>query len=163
MNALAVRLAVAVVILFFAWKQSVLSVVWPPQPTAVDADVPKPDPVLLAWAEPLRPVLPKMLPSDRKYLANLYDAMAFVLVRDRDRDDPIVSSTDKFASFHSGTLRLAIDKASVGKYPGLAQAIDQTFAAAAGVEIRPLDRDTSTKLIAACQVLSYVFAVKRDE
>ena len=163
MNALAVRLAVAVVILFFAWKESILSVVWPPQPTAVDADVPKPDPVLLAWAEPLRPVLPKMLPSDRKYLANLYDAMAFVLVRDRDRDDPIVSSTDKFASFHTGSLRLAIDKASVGRYPGLAQAIDQTFLAAAGPEIRPLDRDTSAKLIAACQVLSYVFAVKRDE
>jgi hypothetical protein len=163
MNSLAVRLAVAAVILLFAWKQSVLSVVWPPQPTAVDADVPKPDAILMAWAEPLRPILPKMLPADRKYLANLYDAMAFVLARDRDRDDPIVSSTDKFASFHAGTLRLAIDKASVGKYPGLAQAIDQTFLAAAGAEIRPLDRDTSTKLIAACQVLSYVFAVKRDE
>lgn len=156
------RWIVAVVILLFSWKGADVEFPWPPaRPAKVTSSRPGDD--VMAWATPVRPILPKMIVSDRVYLANLYDAMAFVLVRDRDRDDPIVSSTDKFASFHAGTLRLAIDKASVGKYPGLAAAIDQTFLAAAGAEIRPLDRDTSTKLIAACQVLSYVFAVKRDE
>jgi hypothetical protein len=165
MTSTALRLAVAVVILVFAWKGSVLDIQWPPPstPAVVDNPVPVPDPALRAWAEPLRPILPKMLAGDRQYLSSLYDAMTFVVLRDGQRDDPIISTTQKFADFHSGSLRLAIDKAKVGQYPGLDRAIDQVFVSAAGADMKAIDADTRTKLSAACQVLSWAFSIKRDD
>ena len=161
MTSTVMRLAVAVVILVFAWRGGVIDIPWPP--ATVEKPAPTPDPTLLAWAEPLRPVLPKMLAGDRHYMANFYDAMSFVLLRDGQRDTPIVSTTDKLASFHANTLRLAIDKDKVGKYDGLDRAIDSVFMAAAGPEVKTLDQDTRTKVIAACQVLSWAFAIKNDE
>jgi hypothetical protein len=85
--------------------------------------------------------------------------MAFVLLRDGDRDKPIIGNTDQFAVFHAGTLNLAIEKANVGKYPGLDRAIDMTFFNAAGAESAVIDADRRTKLVAACGVLSWVFRV----
>lgn len=157
-----VRYIVAVVLLLFAWKGSELSTPWPPAP-ATNVDTPKPSPELLRLAEPLRPILPRMLPKDRTYLASLYDALAYVLIRDGQREKPIVSSTEAFANFHAGTLRLAIDKAKVGQYPGLAEAIDQVYVAALGAEVRELSRADRENLIAACGLLSWSFGVNRDE
>lgn len=157
-----VRFAVAVVLLIFAWKGAELSLPWPPAdtPTTVNRPAPpKPAASMLAWAEPLRPILPSMTPTDRRYLASLYDAMAFVLLRDGERDQPIVSTTDKFAEFHSGTLRLAVDRKDVGKYSGLGEAIDQTFIAAIGVDAKGLDAETRARVVAACGVLSWVFSI----
>lgn len=162
MNSTSLRLAVAAVILVFAWKGSVLDVVWPPPPATV-IDGPAPDARLLKWAEPLKPIVPTMLPADRLYLASLYDAMSFVMLRDGQRDPPIVSTTEKFANFHAGSLRLAIDKANVGKYPGLDAAIDEVFVQAGGPEVKAIDQDTRDALIAACQVLSWTFGIHRDE
>lgn len=162
MNSTALRLSVAAVILAFAWKGSVLDVVWPPPPATV-IDGPAPDARLLKWAEGVVPIAKTMLPVDRIYLSNLYDAMSFVLLRDGQRDAPIVSTTEKFAKFHSGSLRLAIDKESVGKYPGLDAAIDEVFAQAGGPEVKAIDQDTRDALIAACQVLSWTFGIHRDE
>lgn len=155
------RHIVAVVLLVFAWKGSSLNLDWPPAPHT-RITVPTPEAELLAWAEPMRAVLPKMLLKDRQYLASFYDAMAFVLIRDAGRDTPIVGSTDAFAAFHAGSLQMAIDKEAVGKYPGLGAAIDQTFINAIGADIRPLDKDTRTRLTAACGVLSWVLSVHGD-
>jgi hypothetical protein len=164
MNATVARFSVAVVILLFAWKGSTLDIPWPPKSaTPVNTPVPAPEERLRAWAEPLRPILPAIMPHDRAYLSSLYDAMSFVLLRDGQRDEPIVSTTDKLASFHANSLRLAIDKDKVGKYDGLDGAIDAVFMAAAGPEVKPLDKDTRTKVVAACQVLSWAFAIKKDE
>lgn len=157
-----VRYIVAVVLLLFAWKGSELSTPWPPAP-ATSVDTPKPAPELLELAKPLKPILPRMLPKDRVYLASLYDALAYVILRDADREKPIVSSTEAFANFHAGTLRLAIDKAKVGQYPGLAEAIDQVFVAALGADVRELDKAGRERLIAACGVLSWSFGIGRDE
>jgi len=156
------RYLVAVMILAFAWKGNELTVLWPPAPLT-QIDTPKPEARLLAWAEPLRPILSRMLPKDRLYLASLYDAMAFVLMRDGDRERPIVGTTEQFANFHAGTLKLAIDKASVGKYDGLAEAIDLVYVNALGADIRALDKDSRVKLIAACGVLSWTFGIGRNE
>ena len=152
----------AVMILAFAWKGSELAISWPPAPLT-QIDTPKPEARLLAWAEPLRPILPRMLPKDRLYLASLYDAMAFVLMRDGDRERPIVGTTEQFANFHAGTLKLAIDKASVGKYEGLGEAIDLVYVSALGPDIRAIDKDSRVKLIAACGVLSWTFGIGRNE
>lgn len=155
------RHIVAVVLLVFAWKGSSIKMDWPPAPHTNIA-TPRPDPAILAWATPLKDVVPKMLPNDRQYLANFYDAMAFVLLRDASRETPIVGTTDAFAAFHAGSLQMAIDKANVGKYPGLAEAIDETFVNAVGAESKVLDADSRTKLTAACGVLSWVFSVHGD-
>lgn len=159
---LEVRHIVAVVLLFFAWKGSTLKIDWPPAPHT-NIDSPAPDKALLAWADPVRKKVNSMLPGDRQYMASFYDSLAFILLRDKGRDVPIIGTTEQFANFHAGSLQAAIDKAKVGKYPGLGEAIDETFVNAIGADIRRLDDESRTKLTAACGVLSYVFAVKRDE
>lgn len=151
----------AAVLLVFAWNGSLVRLPWPPAetPTAV---VPKPDQSIMAWAEPLRPVLPRMLPADREYLSRFYDAMSFILIRDGNRDEPILGTTDKFVVFHAGSLKAAIDKAKVGQYPGLGEAIDLTFVNALGADARALSPEDRTKLTAACSVLAYAFKVGGD-
>lgn len=156
------RFVVAAVLIVFAWKGSDLSLYWPPVPHT-EIKTPQPGPELMRWAAPLRAILPKMLPDDRKYLASFYDAMAFVLIRDGEREMPIIGSTDQFANFHAGSLRLAIDRASVGKYPGLAEAIDETFVNANGPEIKKIDSETRARLVSACGALAYSFGIHRDE
>jgi hypothetical protein len=155
------RFIVAAVVLFFAWKGSVLDISWPPAPVAA-ITVPKPDPEILKWADQLQPLLPRMLPADRAYLSSFYDAMAYVLMRDGDRDKPIVGDTEQFAMFHAGSLQLAIEKANVGKYPGLDRAIDTTFFNAAGADSTPIDKDRRSRLVAACGVLSWAFAIHHE-
>jgi hypothetical protein len=155
------RWIVAAVLIFFAWKGSDLSMPWPPAPHE-NITTPQPDAELLKWAEPLRPILPKMLPKDRQYLAAFYDAMAFVLIRDRQRELPIIGSTEQFANFHGGSLRLAIDKANVGKYPGLAEAIDETFINACGAEVQKIDEKVGSRLVAACGVLSWSLGIGHE-
>lgn len=152
----------AAVLLVFAWKGSELTTIWPPAPLTT-VDTPKPSPDLLKLAEPLKPILPRMLPKDRQYLATLYDAMAYVLIRDGEREKPIIGSSDQFAAFHAGTLKLAVDKAAVGKYPGLAEAIDNVYVNALGADVRELSVDDRRALIAACGVLSWSFGMGRDE
>jgi hypothetical protein len=159
---LPVRYIVAVVLLVFAWKGSSLDISWPPEPFQT-INGPEPDAKLMKWAEPLRDIVPKMLPADRQYLANFYDAMAFVLLKDGDRDPPIVSTSDQFVVFHANSLRLAIEREKVGKYPGLGEAIDEVFFNAAGAESKAIDSDTRSILVAACGVLSWSFAIHRDE
>ena len=156
------RYIVAAVLLVFAWKGSELTALWPPAPLTT-VDTPKPSPELLKLAEPLKPILPRMLPKDRQYLATLYDAMVYVLIRDGEREKPIIGSNDQFAAFHAGTLKLAIDKAAVGKYPGLAEAVDNVYVNALGADVRELSVDDRRALIAACGVLSWSFGMGRDE
>ena len=154
------RILVAVFLLAFAWNGSSLNMEWPPRGGIV---IPKPEPVLMKWAEPLRPLLPKMMVADRQYLSAFYDALSFVLLRDSKRANPVVKTTADFVGFHAGSLQLAIDKENVGKYPGLGGAIDEVIVNAIGAEQRALTADDRTKLIAGCSVLSYAFRVGSDE
>lgn len=156
------RYALVVILLFFSWKGVSLDLSWPPEGGKSHTFV-KPDQQYLEWAAGVRPIAAKMLPSDRIYLANMYDAMKFILLRDFDREKPIVATTDDFIAFHSASLRLSIDKQSVGKYPGLAEAIDQTFIAALGADQKRLDKDHEQRLVAACSALSYILEIGRDE
>ena len=156
------RWIVAVVLLFFAWKGSDLSMYWP-QPPSTTLKTPRPDAEMLQWAAPLKPILPKMLPHDRQYLAAMYDAMAFVLSRDADRETPIIGTTEQLASFHGGSLRLTIDKANVGKYPGLAEAIDETFVIACGADVQKMDARLRSRAVGVCGVLAWTLSVGTDE
>jgi hypothetical protein len=151
------RYIVAAMLLFFAWKGAVLEMEWPPSPAKVLA--PAPPPESLKWATSLRPIASKMTPRDRAYLANFYEAIAFVLLRDGDRPTPIITDTNKFEAFHAGSLDLAIDRKDVGKYDGLGPAIDEVFVAANGADIKTLDADARGKMVAACGVLSWTFTI----
>lgn len=151
----------AAVLLLFAWKDSFVSISWPPKGIA-SVESPKPDRELLKWADEVGKVAPKMLPGDRQHLAAFYDAMAFVLLRDGDRSQPIISDTDKFVAFHAGSLNLAIEKKNVGKYPGLDKAIDYAFFSAIGPESSSMDRDKRNALVAACGVLSWAFGIHHE-
>lgn len=152
------RYVAVAALLIFAWRGDTVDLEWPPDGSSVT--IPRPDPVLLAWTDKVKPIAAGMLPKDREYLANLYDAMGFVLLRDSGRgDDAIISTTSKFAGFHESTLRLAIDRKAVGKYPGLAEAIDSTFMRAIGDDQRAIEGDDRTKLIGACNALAWTFKI----
>jgi hypothetical protein len=157
---------VAAVILFFAWRGGELGMKWPrplAAPWAAAAVAAKPTAEQLAWASDLKAILPKMLPGDREYLAAFYDATKFVLTQDGERSTPIIGDTDKFTVFHAGSLQLAIQKKNVGKYPGLDKAIDAVFLAAAGADVKAIDKATGEKLIAACNVLAHAFRINGNE
>lgn len=156
------RYVVAALLLVFAWKGSSLTIPWPPAP-ATTVVIPKPDNVLLEWVEPLKPILPKMLVKDREYLASFYDAMSFVLIRDASREKPVVKTTGDFVAFHAGSLQLAIDRANVGKYPGLGEAIDLSIVNALGGDVRALSDEDRVRLTAVCSTLAYAFKVGTNE
>ena len=156
------RYVVAALLLVFAWKGSSLTIPWPPAP-ATNVVIPKPDNVLLEWVEPLKPILPKMLVKDREYLASFYDAMSFVLIRDAGRERPVVKTTSDFVTFHAGSLQLAIDRANVGKYPGLGEAIDLSIVNALGGDARALSDEDRVRLTAVCSTLAYAFKVGTNE
>lgn len=156
------RYIVAGALLAFAWKGGSLDVKWPlPPQTAVVAE--KPAAEQIKWAGDLKSILPRMLPADREYLANFYDAMEYVLKQDGERSTPIIGDTDKFAQFHAGSLNLAIQKKNVGKYPGLDKAIDAVFFAAAGADTATVDAAKRQQLMDACGVLKWCFKVNGNE
>jgi len=156
------RYIVAVVLLAFAWKGGTLNVKWP-QPPQTTVTTAKPSAEQLKWAGDLKPILPRMLPADREYLASFYDAMEYVLKQDGERSTPIIGDTDKFTQFHAGSLQLAIQRKNVGKYPGLDNAIDAVFLEAGGADPVALDAAKRQRLIDACGVLRYRFKVGGDE
>lgn len=155
------RYIVAAALLWFVWKGQEMTIPWPQAPQ-VTVEATKPPADEMAWAEQLRPILPKMLPADRQYLASFYDAMKFVIRQDGERSSPIVGDTEKFTVLHAGSLQLAIERKKVGKYPGLDVAIDSVFSAACGADVSAVNPDRRKKLIAACNVLSYALAVKHE-
>lgn len=156
------RYVVAALLLVFAWKGSNITLEWPPAPTPAVV-IPRPANVLVEWVAPLKPILSRMLVKDREYLASFYDALSFVLIRDAGREKPIVKTTSDFVAFHAGSLQLAIDKASVGKYPGLGEAIDLSIINALGADARALSDEDRVKLTAVCSTLAYAFKVGADE
>lgn len=155
------RYIVAAVLLVFAWKGHTVEMKWPEFGKTVSAVEPTPD--QKAWVADVRAITPKMLPGDREYLANLYDAMRQIMANDTKREAPIVASTEAFSLYHSGTLDAAIDLEKVGKYPGLDVAIDKVFFTALKTDdpraLTAADRQTIDD---ALSVLVYTFKVGND-
>lgn len=104
-----------------------------------------------------------MLPHDRKYLSAFYDAMAFVLIKDGQRQHPIIETTDHFHNFHSGSIRLSTDSVCLGRYDGLLEASQESFVNAVGPQSSTVDDSVRVGLVAACGVLSYVTEIHREE
>jgi hypothetical protein len=145
-------------LLFFAWRGTTMRMEWPPAGVVV-AQESRPDAKAMKWAADVRKIASKMTPKDRLYLANFYKALGFILRRDADRDQPILGDTTRFEQFHGGSLEAAIDRKDVGKYDGLGAAIDETFIAAAGAGVQQVTPEVREKLLAACSVLSWTFAI----
>lgn len=90
--------------------------------------------------------------KDRQYVADLYLGIANVLTIDKDKK---ISDTDRFRTFHTGCLRMAIPADKVGKYQGLDEFIESTFAQELGTsEVLPVDESTKAKLISACKKIA---------
>ena len=149
------RFFVAAVLLWFAWKGDTLDLPWPPK--GGGRNIVRPDPTTLAWVEDVD--VNRMLPKDRLYLSDLYDAMAWVVLRDKLLSKPVLKTSEDFVTFHAGTLQLAIDRGNVGKHPGLAQQVDQVFVDCLGDEVITLGDDEHDMLVAACNALAWRFAI----
>lgn len=157
-----VRFIIVAVLLFFAWKGSVLDLEWPPA-ASKQRVISKPSAEVLKFAEPIRDVLPRMTHTDRLFLSSFYDATAFILFRDAQRSTPLITDTEKFAAFHAGSLQLAVDRKDVGKYDGLGAAIDEVFVNAVGPEVKQMTPDVRDRLVAACGLLAWSFGIQSDE
>lgn len=156
-----VRYVVAAVLVFFAWNGVRFDMTWPPKSLS-EPTIVVPSESQLAWAEPLKAILPKMLPEDRQYLSAFYDALGFVVYQDGSRSSPAITTSDQFVQLHAGSLNLAIQKKNVGKYPGLDRAIDQTFLAACGPESESLTKESRMTLVSACNTLAWVFRIHHE-
>lgn len=152
------RLIVAGVLLAFAWKGNEVTLMWPTTPTPL-VSTPQPSPEVMALAGPVKPFLARMTPKDRVYLSNFYEAVGYVLLRDGERDQPIISDTRKFELFHAGSLRLAVNKSDVGKYGELGDAIDKVFLDAVGNDEKEIDVGLRSKIVSACGALSWAFSI----
>jgi len=155
------RYVVAAVLVYFAWHGVTFDVSWPPQSQSKPTIV-VPSESQLAWAEPLKAILPKMLPADREYLSAFYDALGFVVYQDGAKSSPVITTSDQFVELHAGSLNLAIEKRNVGKYPGLDRAIDQVFLAACGADSASLTQESRRTLVAACNTLAWAFRIHHE-
>jgi hypothetical protein len=155
------RYVVAAILVYFAWNGVRFDMEWPPK-GETSQTIAVPSESQLAWAEPLKAILPKMLAADREYLSAFYDALGFVVFQDGSRSSPAITSSDQFVQLHAGSLNLAIEKRNVGKYPGLDRAIDQVFLAACGAESVSLTKESRMTLVSACNTLAWAFRIHHE-
>lgn len=136
--------------LLFCWKGAAVRYEW-----TGGASVRKPSKVVREWVRPVRPWLRRMLPVDRQYLTAFYEAAAFVLSSDGDRDEPILATTADFLVFHAGSLDLAVADGRLAFCPALCEA----FVAAVGPECLDVTRTVRRRLVACCKALAYTLRV----
>ena len=148
------RLIVGATLIYFAWNGESLDLPWPP---AEGPKVVKPDEVSREWVMDIR--VNNILPKDRVYLSRFYDAMGWIIMRDSERDTPIITNTEKLSQFHAGSLQLAIDREDVGKYSGLGKSVDDAFKKVLGDDVSPLEGDSTEAVILLCNALSWRFAI----
>lgn len=134
MSNLVKGLSVAVV-LWFVWRGRVDSLLHPNDVPAVVAEAPDADG--RAWTAGVE--VANILPADRDYYGRYFDGLDWVVGNDGDHDTPIIDTNEKLRRFIAGSLDAAIEKKSVGKYPGLGESLDRAFAlAASGVDVSTL-------------------------
>lgn len=153
------RFVVASVLVWFSWQGATLPLNWPP--TAVEVVTPPPSDEAREWVADVK--VADILPKDRIYLAGFYSAIGYVMARDEDLDPQIVTTNEKFSHLHAGSLRFAIDRKEVGKYPGLGAAIDEVFAEAAGEDVAPMTDDMRERIIDACDALAWKFEINGED
>ena len=153
-----VRFIVSAILLLFAWRGGVLDLKWPTSEklrvnTPVLSDEAK------EWVQPVAALLPKILPADRKYINHFYDAFGSIIESDGQNESPLIYDTERLRRLHAGSLQFAIEKNKVGKYPGLAEAIDSVFFSALGAEVRPITSEDRATAIEAANAIAYAMQV----
>jgi len=89
--------------------------------------------------------------------------MAFVLRRDAELNEPVITTTAKFAELQAGSLGFAIDAGDVGQYPGLGQSLDRVFFAAAGDDDTSMTPALRERIAAVCDGLAWRFWMNGEE
>lgn len=153
------RYIVAGLLVWFTWKGATMPLAWPPE--QVEVVTPEPSDEARGWVSHLK--VDNILPKDRIYLSGFYSAIGYVMDRDADLEEPIVTSNDKFTRLHSGSLQHAIEKGEVGKYPGLGRDIDKVFFEAAGDEAAAMDDDMRENIVDACDALAWKFDINGED
>jgi hypothetical protein len=87
--------------------------------------------------------------ADRKNLLDFYAAMADIIVRDGQAENPVCKSTFALREKHRQALAMAFAHTGiVGKYPGLGERLDAYLLAAIGdtdVLLTPESRDAAAR------------------
>lgn len=127
-----VRAIIVATVLLFVWRGKIDTLLRSRVDPAKPA-VAVPDDAAKAWVKDIK--VDGILPADRVYYADFFDALVFILGNDADHDAPILDTNEKLRRFYAGSLDLAIEKKAVGKYAGLGESLDKAFAiAASGID-----------------------------
>jgi hypothetical protein len=95
-------------------------------------------------------LLSKADAADKARVEGVYSGLVYVLKRDNGGR---VTTTEKWEEVQQNTLDLAIE--TVGKYPGLDEAIESVFLKAVGTDdVMPNNPEVLAKLIAACETIA---------
>lgn len=108
-----------------------------------------------------------MLPADRQYLADFYEAMFWVVGNDRG-SVPVIADSEAFTVFHAGSLKLAIEREKIGNYPGLDAAIDRVYLIVAGADVgklsepyrKTIDESRRERIAKASALISWILRVR---
>lgn len=99
------------------------------------------------------PIRASLARRDDRRLARFYLALADVVRRDRGR---VIATTADLRELNRRAGLLAFQKTElVGKYPGLAEAIDGALAELVGLDDVPLDEAKRTRAIAALEAIAW--------
>lgn len=155
------RYIVAAALVWFAWKGNVMDFQWPTDvPPAVEVTVERPSDEIVGYVRAVDP--DKILPDDRAYLSAFYSALAFVLQRDADLQEPVITTNEKFAELQGGSLRFAIMADKVGEYPRLGEQIDEVFSAAVGDDVSSMTPAMRRKIVDVCNGLAWRFWINGE-
>lgn len=186
MNSLA-RGLIVMLVLFVVWRAEIdaaikaLQAVTPPAPQPAAPSLPGAASTnARAWVSAVP--ANAMLPADRIFVGNFYESLGYVLGNEAEKEAQVLDTTVKFRRGHSLALDLAIEKAKVGKYPGLGEAIDRAFALAVvdfpaadigdeaavakaiadGLTPRPVTKALRARLIDCCAALRWKLGINGE-
>lgn len=132
---------------------------WPPE--QVEVVTPDPSDEARQWVSHVN--VANILPKDRIYLSGFYSAVGYVMDRDADLEEPVVTSNEKFARLHAGSLNYAIDKGEVGRYPVLGRDIALVFLNAVGNTPAAMTDEMREDIVDACDALAWKFDIHGEE
>lgn len=132
---------------------------WPPE--QVEVVTPDPSDEARQWVSHVN--VANILPKDRIYLSGFYSAVGYVMDRDADLEEPVVTSNEKFARLHAGSLNYAIDKGEVGRYPVLGRDIALVFSNAVGNTPAAMTDEMREDIVDACDALAWKFDIHGEE
>jgi len=123
-----------------------------PVPEPTPEPTPKPSPVVLEPSDEMKELVSKVEQVEDKELVGFYLAFADLV----SRDSEVIQTTGQIRTAHSRAGRLAFQKTGIqGKYPGLAEAIDEALMKSIGKKNQNLTDELRAKAVETFKAIAW--------